>query len=55
MYGESSQLSYLILFYVGLSPHVRGILSPIQGLYDVNGSIPACTGNPRWLGFCKYS
>ena len=38
--------SHKDLFWVGLSPRVRGNLVPPDGKQLVSGSIPACAGEP---------
>ena len=47
VYGESERVRYGVSHDVGLSPRVRGIHQ--AGVYGgiEDGSIPACTGNPR--------
>ena len=52
VYGESTSTYINTCIYSGLSPRVRGIRWPAVHSARIDGSIPACTGNPwpcpRW-------
>ena len=47
VYGESHCYKLEGHHDEGLSPRVRGILAEAEALDAADGSIPACTGNPR--------
>ena len=47
MYGESVVIYAKDGQDLGLSPHVRGIQGDMVDNLKEEGSIPACTGNPR--------
>ena len=50
VYGESHYVPFHLISSSGLSPRVRGILRQRTRMVVHEGSIPACTGNPRGAG-----
>ena len=45
VYGEHDQIAFFHLFYIGLSPCVRGTLVACGASHWCTRFIPVCTGN----------